>query len=422
MLNRSVAPAQHPLQFKDITLPISTKLVNGTNIFCFIGGKEDVFKIELIISTSSSLNANSAVAPLCMAMLREGSISKSALEINNALDFYGAFLELKSGLDNSQISLYARSTYLKNLIPVIADIFLHPLFDQAALDKHKLRMIQELEIDQKKTNYWAPRLLRKSLFGADHSYGKLVTEEIISSVTRDDLIQYHKNVIIPGLQNIIVAGAINQDEIMFLLNENLNYTAPKIQSVNNQITLPDKNKLITYSLKNTKQASIAIGKSTVRISEIDYSTSALVNKILGGYFGSRLMKKLREEEGLTYGIYAHSIHLQSGSYLQISADVELNSVDKSIDMIMTEIERIKEDTITNTELATVKNYMIGEYLADSNNVFDFSDLYKKLLFHNLPLNFYFDFYNKLSIITIDEIIETAIKKLNPSEFSIVKVG
>jgi len=421
MLNRTVAPLQHPLQFKDLILPVNTKLINGINLFSFTGGKEEVFKIELILSTNSSLSANAAESSLCMAMMREGTLSRSALEINNTLDFYGAFLDLKSGLDTSQITLYGRSIYLKNLIPVIADIFLHPLFDQLALDKHKSRMIQELEIEQKKTSYWAPRLLRKSLFGLDHSYGKLANVEDLTGVTRDGLIQYHKNVIVPGLLNIIVAGAIDHGEVVSLLNKNLNYTVPKFHTGNKEIILADNEKLITYNLKNTKQASIAIGKNTERITKNNYSSSALVSKIIGGYFGSRLMKKLREEEGLTYGIYANNVHLQSGSYLQITTDVELNSIDKSIDMIMAEIERIKKDTITKTELATVKNYMIGEYLADSNNVFDFSDLYKKLLFHGLPLNFYSDFYSKLSAIDVTEVSETAINLLNPSEFSIVKV-
>ncbi len=422
MLSRAVAPELYPPKFTDIKLPVRTDLANGLAVYIFNKGEQEVFKIEFLVSTESNNNYNPAVAALCMAMLREGTISRSAKTINNSLDYLGAFLELKSGLDYNLISLYGRSVYVKELISLVTDIILRPSFNEKAIEKHKSRMMLELLIEQKKTSYWAPRLLRKNIFGNNHPYSILITEDDINSITRADLFQYHQNVIIPGLQNIIIAGSFIEQEISQLLNNDLNHLIQNSSKDNVTQPAPDETKLISKNLINSKQASIAIGKEAIKITNPNYSTCALLTKILGGYFGSRLMKKLREEEGLTYGIHAYNVHLLSGSYLQISADVELTSVDKSVELVMAEIEILQTKGIAETELATVKNYMIGEFMNDSNTVFDFADLYKKLLLQKLPVNFYHDYYSKLSLIKPNEIITSAQELFKPGEFSIIKVG
>ncbi|RLD24990.1 MAG: insulinase family protein, partial [Bacteroidetes bacterium] len=98
MLDRTLSPSYYSPEFKNIPLPERAVLNSGVNIYSFNNDDQKVFKIELNFGVGSNILNNPAIASLCVPMLREGSSTKSATEISNILDYYGAFLDLKSGL------------------------------------------------------------------------------------------------------------------------------------------------------------------------------------------------------------------------------------------------------------------------------------------------------------------------------------
>jgi len=421
MLDRTVIPKFSSPEFKSFTSPINHELNNGIQLSSFNSGDQEVFKIELIFPVGTYISSNPAVPSLCLEMLREGSKTKTAREINNTLDYYGAFLNFNSGIDNTIITLFGRSVFIKHLIPLLAEIISDPVFDDNALNKHKVKMNQALLINEEKTSYWAPRLLRKLIFGESHPYSTLVSSEAIEKITRDDIVGYHENFLSRALGNIIVAGSYNEGEVNQLLNSSFQGLTLDFKA--KSITHPTVGlfKTETKELGNTSQASIAIGKPAISNTQEHYADYAFMTKLFGGYFGSRLMKKLREEEGLTYGIHAFNNQLRGGSYLQISADVELSSVDKSVKLILAEIDKLKQEDISLHEIDTVKNYMIGEYVNDSNTVFDFAELYKKILLQRLPEDYYEVFYQRISEIESEAVKAMAIESLDAKQFSVIKV-
>ena len=421
MLDRTAIPKFYSPEFKSFTPPFNTKLSNGIQVFSFNSGDQEVFKIELIFPVGSYASSNPAIPSICLDMLREGTQTKSASEINNTLDYYGAFLNFNSGIDNTIITLFGRSIFIKYLIPLLAEIIFDPVFDENALSKHKVRMTQKLLINEEKTSYWAPRLLRKSVFGETHPYSNFLFTEEINKISKDDLIGYHQSFLARGLQNIIVAGSFDDEEFTKLLRNSFQDFDSDFIVEDLDGAEADSLKTETKELGNTSQATIAIGKLAIDNNQQDYAEYAFMTKLLGGYFGSRLMKKLREEEGLTYGIHAFNNQLRAGSYLQISADVELNSVDKSVELILAEIDKLKQEDISLHEIDTVKNYMIGEFVNDSNTVFDFAELYKKLILQSLPEDYYEVFYHKVSNIEPEVIKSMAIETLAIEQFSVIKV-
>ena len=421
MLERTLSPGYSPPEFKNIPLPERAELSSEINIYSFNNDAQKVFKIELNFGVGSNITDNPSIGSLCIPMLREGTATMSATEINDTLDYYGAFLDLKSGLENTIISLYGRSSFINELIPILADIIKNPVFEETALSKHKLKMSQALSIDQQKTSYWSPRLLRQNIFGANHPNSQFISGDKIDKITRDHLVQFHKEHLLKSLQNIIIAGSFDTNDVVAQLQKHFENVVKvdKVPESNN--VKPDSNKSVTKKLTNTNQASIALGIKAIGMKNPDYPEYAFLTKVLGGYFGSRLMKTLREEEGLTYGIHAYNIHLRSGSYLQISADVELKSVDKSIELIHEEIERLNRNIIPIDELETVKNYMLGEYVNDSNTIFDFADLYKKLLHHGLPEAYYQDYYSKISSLNAEDLLANSSNYFKIQDLSQVKV-
>ncbi len=421
MLDRTIAPKHSPPEFKPFPLPQKYQLSGGSKVYLFNQGSQPVFQIELIFPVGSAIAKNPALPALCFEMLREGSTTMSAEEINHKLDFFGAFLGLKPGIENSFITLYGRSEFLGDLIPLLAEIVFQPTFDEQALVKQKKKMVQELAIKQKKTNYWAPRLLRQNIFGEGHPYSKIISPEDIKTVSRKDLVEFHQQHVLPGLQSILLAGAYDNNVANSLVADSLNMHYTYAQQVRADTRKNNMVSPITKSIENATQASIAIGQHALSIRERSYPAYAFLIKILGGYFGSRLMKKLREEEGLTYGIYAYTTHLRSGSYLQIAADVTHDAVDKSIDLILDEINKLKHTKASSEEIDTVKNYLLGEYINNSTTVFDFADLYKKIITQGLRDDYYNSFYKEISSVTPKEVLSIASQVFTNKAFSIVRV-
>jgi zinc protease len=420
MLDRIVAPEINPPSFGGLTSPNKTTLSNGVECYFFNSGDQDVFKIELILSSGSAITDNPAIANTSVEMLREGTLAHRGNTLNEVLDYYGAFLDLKSGLDHSVITLYGRSTFLDTLIPLLSEILLTPQYDEQALTKQKDKAIQNLKINQAKTSYWAPRLLRKSLFGTNHGYSREIREASISGIHRDKLVRYHEDYLVPSLHSIIIAGSYEQAKMEALIDQG--FSSIKIDEkavLADKIDVPVQNQ--EKKIEGANQGSIALGKLTLNNRHSEYPGHALLIKLFGGYFGSRLMKTLREEEGLTYGIHAYTSHLKSGSYLQITSDIEHNSIDKGVDLIFAEMNKLTKDLVGPSELETVKNYMLGEMVNGSNNVFDFAELYKKIILQELPIDYYDSFYRDIANISSNDILVCAQQTLIPEEFSIVKV-
>ncbi len=418
MLDRSVPPEVSPPVFHNIPDPVIFG-DPGKRVYLFPATQQPVFRLEIIFASGSAGLANPAIAALHGEMLREGCKKYSAAEINNQFDRLGAFLTLRPGLDHSFLTLYARSEFFQELVDLLKDILFEPTFPEAAIEKQKNKLIQDLKINQEKTSYWAPRLLRKGIFGAQHPYAKLLSSDYFKNVSRQDLVEYHQS-FIKTIQHILLAGDFNKNKLPELKAlYNIQRQEDKlIQELKKKRT--DK-KIIEKKLTNTSQASIALGIDLPGMKARHYPQAALLIKILGGYFGSRLMKKLREEEGLTYGIHAFPVHLKSGSYLQIQADVEKLSVDKSITICLAEIDKVTQYGVEQQELEIVKNYMLGEFVNESNTVFDFADLYKSILIQQLPANYYESFYRTIQILKPEDIQDISQELFITDDFVKVKV-
>ena len=419
MIVRSEAPLTYLPEFKSISKPSIIGLDNGISISSFNNGDQDVFRIELIFRIGSADFDNLALSEALLKLLREGTRHKSAEEINDLLDYYGSFLDLSSGLDHSTVTLFGRSEFIHILIPLLSEIVLQPGFTEKGLLKHKELSIQTLQIGQKKTSYWSSRLLRKAIYGEIHPYSRIPSIQNIAEIERDSLAKAHLR-LLESLDHVIIAGSFPQDKMESLIRESFSGLTRK-SSLNIHSSghyLPQK---IEQRIDKANQASIALGFPSISIKDGQYPIYSFLIKILGGYFGSRLMKSLREEAGLTYGVHGYLLHLLQGSSLQITSDVKLEAIDESIDIVLHEIKQLLDNPIAADEINTVQSYMLGEYVNDSNTAFDFATLYKKIILQDLPENFYDSFYKQISSITPEILEELKCDVLNPERLSIIKV-
>ena len=151
------------------------------------------------------------------------------------------------------------------------------------------------------------------------------------------------------------------------------------------------------------QSSVRIGALSIKRKDNDFIDMLVANEILGGYFGSRLMKNIREEKGLTYGIYSQSVTFMQESYWVIGADIKKDLVNLALDEINTEINLLENEGVDQEELEIVTNYMAGSFLSSINTPFDIIDKFKLVHYHGLSYGYYKNFYERLFTITSEDI-------------------
>jgi zinc protease len=420
MLDRKTPPTYH--QLTDITLQLAEQrhLRNGVPLHIINAGTQEVVRLEIIFRTGSVYEDKNAQAFLTTKMLSEGTASYSAKEIANILDSHGAHLNLTTGFDYTTLAVYTLNKHLPALLPVIKSIVTEPVFPEQELDTLKDIKKQKLRTDNNKSAVVASKKFRNTLF-ANHPYGNLLLEENIDAVSASDTAQFFDRCFRQNFE-IVIAGAIDQQVEKWIADtfDDIQERKVSLSGISSpELRLAESVKI---HKKDSLQSSIRTGQVLFTLDHPDFHRFNVLNTILGGYFGSRLMKSIREEKGYTYGIYSSVVPMQHSGYFVIGTDVIGEFTQQTIEEIKLQIENLREQLIDAEELQTVKNYMLGSFLSSLDTPFTIADRYKTIYLNQLPLSYYDQYIHDVNQVSAEELQELALRYLNTNSFTTVIVG
>jgi predicted Zn-dependent peptidase len=159
--------------------------------------------------------------------------------------------------------------------------------------------------------------------------------------------------------------------------------------------------------KGAIQTAVRIGSPTINKRHPDYPGLKFLNVLLGGYFGSRLMKNIREEKGYTYGIHSAVSSFDLSGFKLISTEVGKENSGQAIDEIYKEIRLLLKEPVAQDELEVVRNYMSGEMVRMFDGPFAIAESFKAVWEFGLDLNYFVGMMNTIRTITPDEILRLA---------------
>ncbi|BDD02814.1 M16 family metallopeptidase [Aureibacter tunicatorum] len=422
MLDRSIAPKIHKIEHANFAKADTTYLSNGFPLHQLIAGEQGVIKLELIVNAGIYQEASKQASFFSVNMLHEGSAKYSAEEVSRLFDFYAAEFEASVGIDYSTISLTCLTKDFQHILPVFFDVVMHPLFDEEELEHLKEKQINQLHLSLEKSSFVANNLFKQLIFPNDR-FSELLTEEEIRGVSRQDCIDYHVENILNNFQ-IVMAGKYSSDEIHLVkrafesIGEYKGDDKSRIDSFGTDFT-PNS---IHRSKEKSIQSVLKIGKPIFTKNHPDFFKLSLLNVVLGGYFGSRLMKNIREEKGLTYGIHSTLVPMIRGGYFMISAEVSSEASELALQEVYNEIERLRNELIPEFELELVRNYMLGQFLSSVHNPFALIEKFKAVYLYGMDYSYYDNFLHALNDTTPEELRDVAKKYLAPDQMGEVVVG
>jgi predicted Zn-dependent peptidase len=414
-LNRKIAPEFGSItEFAFLPADISTTR-SGVPCYFINGGNEDVIKIDFIFDAGSKRQDKTCLATATNSLLMEGTMKHSALELSDKLDSLGAFVQNSCSADDAVISLYSLNKHVIKCLELISEVINEASIPEKELYTYTNTQASRLRINQKKTDYLCKRAFHSALFGANHPYGRSANPEDYLNLHRKEIQTFfEENYSAVGLK-IICSGKITE-EIRRYFNQ-LYFRNERAQKKLPYFYLnPDSRKKHFIPHSESIQSSIRIGKRMFDRTHEDYRPMQLLNLILGGYFGSRLMKNIREEKGLTYGIFSSLESFRGDGVFYVATDVNNDSRTSAVNEIYNEIERLKQEPIPKKELEIAKNYFLGAFLRGLDGAFLQSEKTKILIDHNLKKEYYLGLFKIIKDVDSENLIYLANKHLDVENF------
>ncbi len=422
-MNRKEAPAYQAIDHINLIKPEHTQLANGCNIYCFNSGDQELVRIEWVFGNLRFNPANPLLNLAVNTMLNDGTKTLTAAQIADTIDFYGAFFQAEYGYDNSEVTLYSLNKHLHKTLPVIKDILTNSIFPEKELETFVRNQQQKLQVSLEKNDVVARRNFNKAIYG-DSIYGYAGIADDYKTLQRDDLLTHYQQMYQPSNCTIIIAGKIEQETIDLLKNtfgDSWTNTDEKPDTTQPELTAAAEHFYFTEK-PDALQSAIRMGLPFINRSHPDFPSVQVLNTVLGGYFGSRLMANIREDKGYTYGIGSGMSSLKHAGAFFIATEVGADVCKSAVSEIEKEINILKTELIPEEELALVRNYMLGSLLGSLENVFSHADKFKSLYFSGLDYDYYDRYTETIRAITSDDLIKLADKYLNLDGFYKVIVG
>ncbi len=422
--DRTISPKTHKIKSFDPVLAEKSKLSNGIPLYSIQSGTEEIVKIDMIFRAGNWYNPKPLVAEATCDMLTEGTTGMTSAEIAGKLDYYGAFLKSNANKDIAMVTLLTLKKYLEETLEILSEIIRNPAFSEQELSTYIKNKKQQFKLERSKVNSQSRIKFNEALFGPNHPYGKILQYEDHDNVKKEDLAGFHQEYYVPGNCEILLTGKIDKN-VTIQIDK---YIGSKNWKSRKEIIAPDfpiqatNQQEIFTPKENALQAAVRMGKVMFTKHHPDYLKMKIVTTILGGYFGSRLMKKVREEKGYTYGINALLISLVNEGYFVIVSEVGSNVCRKAIDAIKQEIKRLKKEKAGNAELDMVKNYMMGELLKSFDGPLPTSGSYLSILENNVSEYYFSNLFDEINKITAMDVMDLANKYLDEEEMILSVAG
>lgn len=423
-MNRIDAPEINLIDHIELPQIEKTALDNGVPVYILNSGEQEVIKIELMFKAGKWFEKKNLIADVTNRLLREGTKTKSAKQIADTFDYYGANFHTSAGFENGSASLYSLSKHAETLIPLFFEIFQESVFPEQELKTILTNRKQRFTVDLQKNDFLANRNFVNALYGQNHPYGRITQFADFENITVEDLRTFYRKYYNASNLTIIVSGKFDAS-IIKQLNQYFGSTGWIGEKAEDNIVHPTEGskELVHHTEKaDSVQSAIVLGNLTINKTHPDFLKLSVLNTVFGGYFGSRLMSNIREEKGYTYGIYSSFASYPQGGFLEIASEVGKDVRDATLNEIKHEINVLRTELIDDEELQVVKNYMSGKILRSIDGPMKFSETLKGLIIYNQQPEYIQKLLKTVREVNAEELLQLANKYFDYEKMYKVTVG
>ncbi len=422
------APVSNEILQVTLPRPVVTKLPNGLTVLVLERHKLPTVDITLWIGTGDMSDPKDmpGLASFTAGMLREGTTHRTSAQLAADVDKIGATLNASSdfGDTNSSVDASGLSPSTGQILDLISDIVLNPTFPSDELEKYKQRQLSQLEQERSQPYVLAQERFRQALYQDFPAAVTLPTPESIKAATPGRLKEFHDHYYVPGNAILGVVGDVKPDEILGLIRKSFADWKSQPLAAEDWSHLPPAApaKICLVDRPDSVQTNIVAGDYGARRTDPDYIALRVMNRVLGDGPQARLFLNLREVHGYTYGAYSGMGDDKYREAWAASTEVRNAVTDGSMEQLMAEFKRIREEKVPEPELNEARHSIVASFALSLEQQQQLLFRWILVQYYGLPMDYWDRYPVEVAHTSADAVQAAARKYVDLEHLQIVCVG
>ena len=424
---RNEIPKPGPAKALQVPVPETAQLANGLTLVLSTRRGLPIVAANLVVKSGSDTNPPDApgLANFTVAMLDQGTATRTAVQIANQVAELGATLNANSSMDASFVAARSLKKNFAATLDLAADIALHPSFPAEEIERQRSSRLAQLVQQRENANALAVRISNLALYGERHPYGytELGTEASVRALTRDAMLNFWKQNFVPNNAALVVAGDITMAELRPLAEKVFGGwqrgmpAAPSLAA-----PASTQARILIVDRPGAPQTQLRVATIGAPRSVPEFQPIQVMNTALGGLFSSRINMNLREEHGYTYGAGSGFDFRRGAGPFAIATGVRTDVTAPAVTEILKEVRGMTESPMKTEELARAKDARTQSLPAGFQTSQAAAASFAQIFIYDLGLDYYSHVAERVSAVTADQSLAAAKRYLVPERMVIVAVG
>ena len=407
------------------------RLSNGLELRVVERHELPIVTVDLVVKSGETLTpvGKEGLATLAASLLEEGTKTRTSLQLAGELSEIGASLASGASLESSTVSLTTLTRHLEHALDLFADVVKNPSFPAKELDRLKLQRLSQLKARTDDPEQTAAAVFPRLVYGLEHPYGRpdLGTPASVGSITREDVIDFYRRIMVPSNAVLVVVGDVRLDAIAATLEARLAGWAsgpiPPSPSLTLMPTPPQARTLYLIDKPGAAQSVLTLGRIGASRKSPDFPALVVLNAILGGQFESRLNTNLRVDKGYSYGVNSSFSFDRGPGPFEAGGTVETTVTKESLLEIFKELSDLNGSRpVTDAELAFAKERIVLGFPSRFETTFGVAGQLATLFADDLPDDEFERYQSRITALTKADVDRVARQYITPETMTVLVVG
>lgn len=428
MLDRKKTPQIKSISKINYQKPTIHTINNGIKLYTFHSNDFPIIKVDIIFKAGVEYQSEKFHAAFANSLIKEAPIGMNSDDVSEIFDYYGSVVDGFVGNKTAGLRLFVPLSFFDEVFPVFASLLVNPSIPESEFEILKNKQYQFIQNNLKVTKYLANRCLNSELFGVNNPRGYVIEPDDVFNIKLDNIRNFISKYYCSSNCYIIVSGAIGNkilltiDKCFGSVDSKLNWNKNSYEEESMYPKIESLEEFKFIEVKDAVQSTICIGKNLGKLNDKDLIDISILNTVFGGYFGSRLMKNIREDKGYTYGIGSFIVEYSDIACLKITSDVGGDVTKNAVSEVFKELESLCKKLVPNSELDLVRSFMLGEIISAFDGVINTSEVWEKIISTDKNKDHINLQIDRIKSITPNEIKKLANKFLSNQGFHTVVAG
>jgi zinc protease len=382
---------------------------------------------HLVVKTGAAADPSgrTGLAALTSGLMTKGTPTRSAIEIAEAIDFIGGSLLSGVSEDSSTVTLTALKKDLPEALSLMSDVVRNPEFPATEVDRVRRETLSAIVASKDNPDAVAEKAFAPLVFGP-HPYARPIegTESTVPLLTREEVVAFHRTYYRPNNAALVLVGDLTEREARRAAQSAFGrWDRAEVPAAAVPAAPALRERRVELIDKDLTQATVVLGHAGIARSDPDFYAVTVMNYILGGGgFASRLMTRIRDNEGLVYGISSGFDAKRYPGAFSVALQTKTESAAAAIRAVVEEISKIRSEGVSAAELDGAKRYLAGSFPLRYETNSRLATLVGMVDLYGLGPTYFEDYPTKIRAVTLEDVRRVAAARLDAERYVLVVVG